>query len=270
MPTRSVISELAVSAETPQRLSAAIAEALQSALPIDGLTLRPWDGGSSECALWWALPSRQWPAFHLPKLFVDWLHPHIRPDLLFGLHLEKGVEPSAQHASACDPAWIMDAHWAWQRLRRDLRSGAIDQLVRQVSSSDVPKLYLRMEIGDGIGTGTPNPCERTLWRDGIYYGFECNGEDAGLRPLFAHDPNRLAAPLGRSKTLQELAAAMDEIPDACTRWIDWQLGIAVRLWEPGSAQVAIAVPDLVGRYVAPFVRWMAAPLPCGAGSTDAE
>lgn len=268
MPTRSVISELAVNADTPRRLCAEIAGELESVCAWGDRTLRPWDDEAPDSCLWWALATPQWPSFHVAKLFVDWLHPHMRPDLFFGLHIEKGIEPVPGNISACSSTTVMDDDWAWRRLRQDLGTGAIDELVRSVSSRQAPKLYLRVEVGDSVDAASPHPHERTLWRHGVYCGFECNGDDATLKTLFAHDPDGVALPLSRSANLRELGAAMEEIPDASSRWIDLQLGLTARIWKPDSGPAAVSVQQLVERHVRPLAQWATTAAPCRAGSED--
>ena len=256
MPMRSLISELAVSADSPRTLCEAIAGELASVTPWNGPALHPWDGAAPESCLWWAVPTPQWPGSRFPKLFFDWLHPDFHSDLLFGVHVEKGLETPPDERRARNSDWTMDAGWAWQRLSRDLRSDGMADLVRAVCSSAVPSLYLRIEIDDGVNPNTLFPGARILWREGTYYGFECSGADAGAKLLFAHDQRGLGSGLARIKSLPELAEAMEQIPNAGSCWIHWQLGVAVRVWDAGMDNAPIAPKELTARYVSPFAHWI--------------
>ena len=256
MPMRSLISELAVSAGSPRSLCEEIAGELSSATSWKGPALHPWDGAAPESCLWWAVPTPEWPGSRFPKLFFDWLHPDFHSDLLFGVHVEKGLGASPEEPRAGNSDWAMDDGWAWQRLSHDLRNGGIADLVRAVCSSAVPSLYLRIEIDDGVDPNTPFPGARALWRGGTYYGFECSGADAGVKLLFAHDQRGLGSGLARIKSLPELAEAMEQIPNAGSCWIDWQLGVAVRVWDPGMDSTPIATKELAARHVEPFAHWI--------------
>lgn len=257
MPTRSVISAIAVEAESPRELCCNFANELSVLSPRDGLTLRPSDSSSPQTCLWWAVPTPEWPAFHLPKLFVDWLHPDDHSTLYFGLHVEKGLGAPADQPGRTGSRLVMDAGWAWQRFMNDLASGQIGRLVVAVRSSAVPSLYLRIEVSDEIRADETFPHERRLWRDGTYYGFECRGRDARLRLLYAHDDHKRGTPLERVRTLPKLAAALERLPDAPRRWVDLQLGVGVVIWEHGMSVKPIALKDLVARHIEPFAAWAA-------------
>lgn len=263
MPTRSVISAISVEAQSPQQLCQMLADELTALSPREGLTLHPWDGAHPESCLWWAVPTPEWPAFHLPKMFVDWLHPDDHATLYFGLHVEKGLGGSREQGSNGIGRLLMDAGWAWPQFTRDLANGRIGRLVRAVSSPAVPSLYLRVEVSNEIRADKALLRARRLWRDGAYYGFECRGRDARLALLYAHDSEGLGAPLEHAQTLPELAAALERLPGAAHRWVDLQLGVGAVVWAPEMDVKAISLRHLVARYVEAFAAWVA-----GVGSVE--
>lgn len=256
MPTKSIISDLSVVENTPQALCEELQRELKRQSSLERLALRPWDGLNADSCLWWAVPSPQWPAFHLAKLFVDWLHPDDHSDLLCGLHVEKGLELGDEHTGARVGALVLDADWAWLSLIRDLSNGRLAALVRSVASPAVPNLYLRIEVSDSIRPNEPYPGARILWRDGAYYGFECRGSDAALRLLYAHDTEGLAAPLEQPQNFSELAKALKRVPGESSLWYDLQLGITLRGCGPEVSGEVIAPKELIARHIQPFTQWI--------------
>lgn len=256
MPTKSVISDISVSEETPQALCRKLGHELKKLPDLESLALRPWDGLTPESCLWWMVPTPQWPAFHLAKLFVDWLHPDDHSDFLCGLHVEKGLELDDVPAGAHVDALVLDSDWAWSCLVRDLTNGHLAHVVRFVSSPAVPSLYLRIEVSGSIEPNEPYPAARVLWRDGAYYGFECRGSDAALRLLYARDVEGIAAPLAKSRTLPELARALNRIPNASSLWFDLQLGVVLRGGGPQVNGIVMTPKDLTVRHIEPFAQWM--------------
>ena len=97
------------------------------------LTARPYNRYEPLNTTWWIIPSTEWPAYHLGKLyFYRRFGEDGETALSVGLVAEKGF---GRVVATIDPktrSGILGEGWLWPELLADLKSGTMDAAVAQV------------------------------------------------------------------------------------------------------------------------------------------
>jgi len=94
------------------------------------LTIRPYNHHSPESTPWWFIPSNDWPAYDLNKLFIRrTFEPNLEGQYMFvGYYIEKGVGASTQ----AQRKFIMTPKWHWHKFLDLTINGKTEAVIRDV------------------------------------------------------------------------------------------------------------------------------------------
>ena len=216
----------------------------------EGLHLLPFSRYDPEHRTWWLSPVAENPAFAHGKIVIE--QPSVVEDgaVIIGLHVEKGVGPSAAEAfqaTAKGRHLILQRDWTWHPFVRGIRSGQVDRdLVAAESAADgMPLIFL-------IATSTAYPRDpdddwhpldvERVWYSASGGRLSRRGRDSGARLAGFEDRETMVTILDR----------LEATPDIDWTWIDLYIGVPFRPVPEGGQS-----PDEVWRKACePWRQWV--------------
>ena len=218
-----------------------------------GLHPLPYSRFDPDKSTWWLSPVSANPAYAAGKIVVE--RPTIVDDgsKLIGLHIEKGVGPSAApffEESAKGRRLLMQRDWTWHPFLRALRAGDIDQALGE-AESQADGLPLTVEVVAGL---QPPPSleadERPIDPDGVdRVRYRVDG--GTLRLVKRKSASRLSG-LSDRETGQSIGDKIAAIKDLDWTWVEILIGVPFRPLDHGGVTAA----EVWRRACAPWVRWL--------------
>lgn len=214
----------------------------------------PYSRFSPEDTTWWLSPVSENPAFAYGKIVVE--RPSVvDPDApIVGLHVEKGVGPSAAsifEETARGRRLVMERDWLWHAFSRGMKSGAVEKdlvsaeeaaaglplVVEIVASLQWPP---RMD-GDEDRPVDPNAVERAWYRP-----------DGGLLTLIGRETPQLLQALATHETLPSIASKIEGMKNADWAWVEILVGVPIRSVPSGG----LPASEVWRRVCAPWLPWV--------------
>ena len=200
----------------------------------------------------WLAPTTTNPAYADGKIVIEQPLEALGGTVLIGLHVEKGVGPTAApmfEGQRFGRSLVMHADWQWNAFLRGIASGAVDNDLRvaRQSAGELPLRVLvvasvaslpKMESGDWRGEW---PVER-VWYD---------VQAPGLGRLSPSGTGTLRR-LGERENLSSLAGKIAEIADLDWQWIEILVGIPVVRVASGG----LPASEVWRRACAPWLAWV--------------
>lgn len=202
---------------------------------------------------WWLAPTTANPAYAEGKIAVEAPWEAAPSASMIGLHIEKGVGPTAAPAfeeTARGRRLVMHDDWIWRAFVREMGTGRVEHDLRAAedAAGELPLLFtLRAAIQD-----LPR-LEEFEDRDRF------KGEVLWYRPRGgrleregSHQPDVLAAALDGTETLASIAEKVRLIPDVDWRWVEFFIGIPFRRVAEGG----LPASEVWNRACAPWLAWV--------------
>jgi hypothetical protein len=213
---------MTISVRYPNARSAAYAvKRVLDSRGIKNVTARPWNMYEPDITFWWLVPRTQWPAYNLGKLFFS---PDRAPEgfLFCGLHIEKGLDPSVSevYPSRAGKRLIMASDWTWNRCLDDLKSGAFEPTIQQISKEIGELVFIRLEAGYVEDPGSFDPQAKRFKWDKIIF----SSRDGSLKMETSETPSRFLGDISKLQRLADLAKAINDMHNAGWFWIDVFVG----------------------------------------------
>jgi hypothetical protein len=228
---------------------------LQDAARAAGVKLYPlpFSRFDPEKTTWWLSPVTDNPAYAFGKLVVE--NPTIVDDgaKLVGLHMEKGVGETAEEffqVGARDRNQIMDRTWTWHPFLRALRSGALDESMRDAAAAAqglpvVLELVAAPTLPRG-GESDQHPLDPVV-ADRIRYRWS----DDTLVRLKARTPTKLRE-FGEQETLTSVGEKIAQIEALDWTWVEVLVGVPFRPVASGG----LASNEVWSRVCQPWLSWI--------------
>jgi hypothetical protein len=201
-------------------------------------------------ATWWLTPSKDNPAYADGKIVVERPSPFAPDGPLIGLHIEKGIGPTAAELFSRRPSLVMNDGWIWRAFFRDMSNGRVerDMLAAEAAADGLPLVVaIVTAIEDLPGLEQDEHRERdrgeTVWYTAVGGRLERAGQ---------HDPSVLTRSLDMSETLPSLAQKIAALKDLDWRWVEILLGIPFEHVEVGGMPAS----EVWARACAPWRSWL--------------
>ena len=150
-------------------------------------------------ATWWLTPSKDNPAYADGKIVVERPSPFAPDGPLIGLHIEKGIGPTAAELFSRRPSLVMNDGWIWRAFFQGMSDGRVerDMFAAQEAAGGLPLVVaIVTAIEDLPGLEQDEHRERdrgeTVWYTAVGGTLERAGQ---------HDPSVFARSLDMSETL---------------------------------------------------------------------
>jgi hypothetical protein len=229
---------------------------LRGAASAAGVDLHPlpYSRFNPDDTTWWLSPVGDNPAFAFGKIVVEpptVAHPGA---VLVGLHVEKGVGPSAAgifEETARGRRLVMERGWLWHPFARAMRSGELDRGLA-VAEQAAAGLPLIVEVvaslqwppkldGDEDRPIDPDGVERAWYRP-----------EEGSLTLLGMEAPKLLSTLGVNETLASIAAKISAIDHSDWVWVEIMMGVPL-VPVPSNGLTAA---DVWRRACTPWLGWV--------------
>ncbi len=214
----------------------------------------PYSRYNPEDTTWWLSPVGENPAYAFGKIVVE------RPTIIeegatiIGLHVEKGVGPSAAgifEDSARGRRLVMRHDWLWHAFARGMKSGAVekDLVVAEAAAEGLPLVVAivaslqwppRLD-GDEDRPVDEDAVERAWYRP-----------SAGALTLIDRKTPTLLKALDDHETLASMAAKIDAIPKVDWTWVEVLIGVPFQ----SVPSAGLSGSDVWRRACDPWLRWV--------------
>lgn len=201
-------------------------------------------------ATWWLTPSKDNPAYADGKIVVERPAPFAPNGPLIGLHIEKGVGPTAAELFAKRPSLVMDDGWIWRAFFREMSAGRVegDLIAAEAAADGLPvvlAIVTAIEDLPGLEQGEHRERDKgeTVWYIATGGKLERAGE---------HDPSVLARSLDARETLPSVARKIAALEDLDWRWVEILIGVHFEHVEKGG----MAAAEVWARACAPWTSWL--------------
>ena len=201
-------------------------------------------------ATWWLTPSKDNPAYADGKIVVEQVAPFSRSGPLIGLHIEKGVGPTAAELFARRPSMVMDDGWIWRAFFRDMSNGRVEQDLRAAEAAAdglplVVAVVTAIEDLPSLEQDEHRDRDRgeTIWYSAVGGRLEGGQQDS---------PGALARTLDASESLPSLAQKIAALNDLDWRWVEILIGIPFEHVEAGGMPAS----EVWARACAPWSSWL--------------
>jgi hypothetical protein len=213
----------------------------------------PFSRFDPDRSTWWLSPDSANPAYAFGKIVVE--RPTIVDDgaKLIGLHVEKGVGPSAApifEESARSRRLVMQRDWVWHPFLRALRSGNITESAHEAAAA-ADGLPLVLEVAASL---QPLPKlddeDRPMDQDTaerIRYGW-----NEGTLSIVARDTPKLLMALDDTESLESIGEKIASMKGLNWNWVEILIGVPFRPVASGGLD-AMQVWE---RVCAPWIRWL--------------
>jgi len=222
-------------------------------IPLE-LTARPWNRFEPLNTEWWLIPSTKWPAYQHGKYFF-WT-PRDAHDLVCGLYVEKGLDPSVAVAFPTGKRLVMDNNWVWYRMIIEMASDFFCSVVAQVAERS--KTVVRISVSGGFVEDPESYDPNAPPMDWSYVVFESTGND--LQKISSTLQGEQFIDLMECNSLTCLAQALERIPQAAWMWLNLHMGVRMEMasldYDPGYAQNAWGASKLWEACLAPWRPWI--------------
>jgi hypothetical protein len=201
---------------------------------------------------WWLAPFTNNPAFENGKIVIEQPLGAFDNGVLIGLHVEKGVGPSAapefeRHRTG--GSLVMHDGWQWNAFMRGIASGAVDNdlLAAKAAAGDLPLRVLVV-----ASTASLPKLETTDWRsdwpvERVWYDVQ----GPGLKRLGAEQADLLRL-LGDDESMTSVAETISGIRDPDWQWVEILVGIPFARVPSGGLRASVVWQ----RACAPWLAWV--------------
>ncbi len=218
------------------------------------LSARPYNYNKpgTNTALWWLIPSTDWPAYGHGKLFFRWSSSD-HTAISCGLHIEKGLDESVRDAYRTNrdlQQHIMGSRWTWHHFLSDLKNGTVTTALAKAKAGTNDGVFLEIV---GFYPRSLEFFDQTR----AFYKFECSGSSGECKLLEADDLDSLMLSLKDVSSLEGAASELTTLMSNKFLWIDILLGVNLDIsrTEQHEARPIVAT-DLWTKHLRPFKDWL--------------
>lgn len=229
---------------------------LRGAASAAGVDLHPlpYSRFNPEDTTWWLSPVGDNPAFAFGEIVLEpptVAHPGAA---LIGLHVEKGVGPSAAgifEETARGRRLVMEHGWRWHTFARAMRSGELDRgmAVAEQAAVGLPLIVAVVASrtwppesdGQDDRPIDPGGIERAWYRP-----------DGGSLTLLGRETSRWLDALGATESFVSLAAKIDAAEEIDWTWVEILIGVPFTPVPTGGLTSA----EVWRRACAPWLGWV--------------
>lgn len=217
----------------------------------------PYNHFEPEDTDWWLSPSSDNPAYKYGKIVLSAGPPAAPADLLVGLHVEKGIGPSAAEAfrdTARGRRLTMDRTWLWFAFIEALSSG---RLTADAADAEAAA-GLPLTVWVNAGPQNPPLCgednvQGEGWKpDRVDFQFS----SGRLTCLGAATPEERLSSLATAETFPEIADGLRSMPGADWVWVDFVVGLRFAAAGPPTEGSAWAADAVWQKACLPWSSWL--------------
>ena len=217
----------------------------------ENISAHPWNMYYPESTLWWVIPSKAWPAYKHGKFFFS---PERAPDggVLCGLHIEKGVDPTAAAAytSTRDRHLIMRDDWTWFDFLKDLKSGQVSYTIENAYQvKDLP-VIIQFEAGFLTPSNSRRPHDESAWDLAV---LEIHNSSLSIKDQRVQA--NLLSSIFECEKLDDLANSITEIRHMKGIWLDVFVGVYFEFSENPKASAVWNISEIWSKALTIWEPW---------------
>ena len=218
--------------------------------PLNLLAYRRFDPEAEDT--WWLAPTPSNPAYADGKIVVERPNETSPGQPLIGLHVEKGVGPTAEPVfdTPRGTRLVMQRDWIWNPFLREMSTGGVarDLAVASEAAGDLPLFFVvRTEIQDVPRLEAEEDRDRFA-AELVWY----RPVDDRLELVGKHQPDALARLLSKEETVSSIAEKIASLNDLDWRWIEIFAGIPFERVSSGG----LSASEVWRRACVPWLRWV--------------
>jgi len=185
-------------------------------------TTRPYQHQAPDFTHWWFIPRKEWPAYHLGKLFIQQLR--LAPECLYtGFYVERGLGKQLAGMPDVDPTHVMQPDWYWFEFLRHAQGGEPDSALREVLERSHCPVFVSVDLY--AFNRVPSP-EKDLQAPDDNVEFAIRSADLGFE--LAEQSEGIMSRLNECANLRELAEDLDGWRDLDYCWVNLFTGIRLQ------------------------------------------
>lgn len=235
-----------------------LAQSLAEAAADSGVKLarRPWNRFEPDETDWWVVPSPEWPAHRMAKLYLKWAN---REDqtLFLALHVEKGLGEEVREAYDAPKGrrLIMDGAWDWWEFTEGLAAGQFRRAILSLHDRGLAPLLLEIEGSYVADPDAFDPYVYDFALDRFRYEI---GPNSDLLHGQASEAAGLLGGLAGARDLSELGAALRRLSSNPWIWVDLMMGVPTQLEAADSGAADLRDAGWIwDGFAQAFPRWLA-------------
>lgn len=223
------------------------------------LIRRPWNLFEPEVTSWWLVPSADWPAFRYGKYYFNWGKGEATT-LLFGLFIEKGLDPSikAAYPSRKGSRYIMGKDWAWFSLLEAVKNRSFEKIIREIAQNLPFPIEFLIDGGNVPDPESFNPYAPRINFD--VYNLVWNNQEGYFSVTDSQTDAKLLTELERVKSFDDLSTALENLNTNPWLWVDFYPAIRLLPFplsaDTGKDQTVWDEKIIWGKFLSPLAPFV--------------
>jgi len=238
---------------TPREICYAVQSVAKT--EFDRLTARPWNMYEPETTEWWLVPSNEWPAYKYGKFFFRWGELK-KNSILAGLYVEKGLAESISSAypSAKGSRLIMGNNWKWPYLVADLGNNSFSLKIKGLAKKLPSPVELKIDGGYVPEPTSFDPYSTHFGWDRFSFEWDTTADNLNLKG--SKTDAHVLEGLSHVVTVTNLWSTLDSLAANPWFWIDFFVGIRLRIIERPGDKPVWTPSDLWAQFLRHFSPWI--------------
>jgi hypothetical protein len=193
---------------------------------IGDASLRQFNRFESKETDWWLAPTKERPTFKYGKFLFDWCGDDC---LLFGLYVEKGVDPSLKQffTSKRGRDYLMYHDWVWHQFLQDCKSGRIESVVKYIAKKLSFPVIFRIDGGYAEDPKIFDPY-KSLLKDNDLYLLQWKQDSNKFVVSESRTKMKMLGELASVQTFADLNRFLDKMNNEKWLWLDFYIALKLR------------------------------------------